>query len=397
VVLITDGAVGNEGRLLRRIAELFPTGQGRRLFVLGVGASLDRRLVERMARAGGGASDALAPGEDASVVLERFGRRVRDGGPVLTGLSLSFEGVKPTDVYPSALPDLFGGQPVTVLGRLPSLQGGKLVLTAATADGRPFRQELALNSAHDTPGLGRLWAKRRIEALMDQIAANRSWEPRLRPQITALALEHGLVSAYTSLVAEDSEVRSEGAPVRVDLPTPTAGADEEATGESLLSDDWAPGGMAAPMPAPPHMSAAAPSPVAPRPSVARRREAEADRAAPKSAPMPAPPHMAPAPHPGPYPEPSPAKRGARGPGLIGAVGGAIAAGLTRMFGGESAPPPATPEPVGPVMNPPAPGSTLEAPDSERSSSRARAESSISCSWWTRRARWAATSIRSRRG
>jgi Ca-activated chloride channel family protein len=347
VVLVTDGAVGNEGRLLRRIAELFPTGQGRRLFVLGVGPSLDRRLIERMARAGGGASDALAPGEDTHTVLERFGRRVRDGGPVLTGLSLSFEGVKPADLYPSALPDLFGGEPVTVLGRLPSLEGGKLVLTAATADGRPFRQELVLQEpAEDTPGLVRLWARRRIEALMDQISADRSCEPRLGPQITALALEHGLVSAYTSLVAEDSEVRSEGPPVRVELP---AAAPADLGGDVLHDEEptmTRAGGGAPGRP----MSMASPSMPAPPPM--------AEHAAR--------PRMAsPAPHAGPMPAPAPS-RAKRGPGLIGAVGGAIAAGFSRMFGGEPTPP----EPVGPVVNPPPPdpqGSplSLEASDSER--------------------------------
>src|SRR5690606_22860502 len=88
VVLVSDVAVGNEGRLLRRVPELL--GPRRRLFVLGLGPSVDRRLAARLARACGGAADTLAAGEDVDATVARFARRVRAGGPVLTGLSLSW-------------------------------------------------------------------------------------------------------------------------------------------------------------------------------------------------------------------------------------------------------------------------------------------------------------------
>lgn len=410
VVLITDGAVGNEGRLLRRISELFPAGNGRRLFVLGVGPSLDRRLIERMARAGGGASDALAPGEDPGTVLERFGRRIRDGGPVLTGLSLSFEGAQPQDIYPSALPDLFGGQPITVLGRIPALSG-KLVLSAATADGRPFRQELVLQPPeHDTAGLGRLWARRRIEALTDEITADRYCEPRLSPQITALALEHGLVSAYTSLVAEDSEVRSDGPPKRVELPETDREdvVEEDEDVDMPLSLDAGSDDIA-PMKAPPEggsarleellggaresRTAATILPAEEGRRLKRELIAEARRsrsaprpmasseAAPTLAGGPPPPGMAPAPlsrsapASAPYPEvTASAARRSKG-GFLGTVTDALSARLGAiggMFGGEATPTPTPPEPVGtPTGSPPQPqaqakpGISLESPDSER--------------------------------
>jgi len=90
VVLVSDVSVGNEARLLRRLPELI--GAGAKLFVLGVGASVDRRLAGRLARAGGGATELVAEGPGERETLARFARRVRDAGPVLTDLTLWWEG-----------------------------------------------------------------------------------------------------------------------------------------------------------------------------------------------------------------------------------------------------------------------------------------------------------------
>ena len=224
VVLVTDGAVGNEGRLLRRAPEIL--GPERRLFVLGLGPSVDRRLAERLARACGGASDHLTPNEDVEPVLARFARRVREGGPVLTGLSVAWEGARPVQVYPSPIPDLFGAEPVRLLGRFDGVGASRLVLTGATADGRCFRQEIDVElpaRSDETPGLERLWAKHRIEACMGHLEREPGDSATVRQEVVSLALRHALVSPYTSLVAEDSEVVGDGEPRRVDVPMPARG------------------------------------------------------------------------------------------------------------------------------------------------------------------------------
>lgn len=215
VVLVTDAAVGNEGLLLRRVPELL--GPATRLFVLGVGPSVDRRLVARLAQAGGGAHDVLLPNEDVEITLTRFARRVREGGPVLTGLSLSWEGAAMADVYPAPLPDLFGGQPVRLLGRFDGTGPTRLVLTGATIDGKPFRQELPVTlprESAETPGLGRLWARHRVEALGARAEREPGQAAALRAEALALALRCSLVGPFTSLVAEDSEVSVQGVRVR---------------------------------------------------------------------------------------------------------------------------------------------------------------------------------------
>jgi Ca-activated chloride channel family protein len=207
VVLMTDAAVGNDGRLLRRAREIL--GETR-LFVLGVGPAVNRYLVDRLARACGGASDVLLPTEDVETVVPRFARRVRQGGPVLKGLKLAWDDALPVDVYPSPIPDLFGGQPVQLLGRFNGSGKTRLVLTGTTAVGDAFRQEVDVDlpeEASQVPGLERLWAKLRIDSRIDRLAREPSEAAEIRMEVLGLALKHALLSPYTSLVAEDSEKR----------------------------------------------------------------------------------------------------------------------------------------------------------------------------------------------
>jgi Ca-activated chloride channel family protein len=218
VVLLTDAAVGNEGRLLRRAPELL--GKDTRLYVLGIGPAVNRYLVEKLARAGGGASDVLLPTEDIETVVPRFARRVRQAGPVLTELRLSWEDALPVDVYPSPIPDLFGGQTVQVIGRFSGSGRSRLVLTGKTATGEPFRQEVDVDlpeESEQAPGLERLWARLRIDSRLERLAREPSEAADIRLEVLGLALKHSLLSPYTALVAEDSEKRVQEPARRVEV------------------------------------------------------------------------------------------------------------------------------------------------------------------------------------
>ncbi|MFK7990759.1 MAG: VIT domain-containing protein [Sandaracinaceae bacterium] len=203
VVLLTDGAVGNEGRVLRRAKELLGA---RRLFVLGCGASPDRRLCARLARACGGTSESLADGDSSPATLSRFARKVRDAGPVLTGLSAHFEGVEVAQIHPASLPDLFGHEPLQLIARYPEGGEGTMVLTGLTSDGSPFRQRVrvTLPERAESPGLTRLWARHEVECLLERAQDAPRAEAKLREEATEMALAHRLVTSLTSLVADDA-------------------------------------------------------------------------------------------------------------------------------------------------------------------------------------------------
>jgi Ca-activated chloride channel family protein len=236
VVLITDGAIGNEVRLFRVLPRLLGDA---RLYVLGVGAAVNRYVVARLARAGRGASDTVMPGEDVELALARFRRRVLQAGPVLTNLSLSWPAGLVADVFPAKLPDLFGGQPLVAVGRYAGEGSTTLTIEGQHAAGGSFRQEVSVElpaRSEDHPGLERLWARRRIDDRTEHLEKHPEDAASVRLEVLGLALRHSLTSPYTSLVAVDSEKppeRPAGEPPRVEVPTAEVAALEDDESEDL--------------------------------------------------------------------------------------------------------------------------------------------------------------------
>src|SRR5690606_6183699 len=103
--------------------------------------------------------------------------------------------------YPAHVPDLYQGEALQVVARLDRLDG---VATVHGLTPQPWSRRLPLSQEKTTPapGIGRLWGRARIESLEDDIRRGGDIES-LRPAIVDVALRHGLVSSYTSLVAVD--------------------------------------------------------------------------------------------------------------------------------------------------------------------------------------------------
>lgn len=268
VVLISDAAVGNEGRLLKELAKILA---GARLMVLGVGPAANRYLIDKLAQRGKGVSD-VAVGEDSTAV-ERFARRVGQAGPVLTQVSVSLTDSAAMDVYPQGQLQLFSGQSLTLTGRFVGSGPARLLITGMTPGGSVYRQELAVQlpeQANEAPGLERLWARRRIEDLSDQLIARPERLSEIRLEVLGLALKHSLMSPYTALVAEDSEQsvdpEAPSRTVEVELARPeerACDASKEAMapppGAGLLRGGGAARPAALPMPSPLAPSFAPPS------------------------------------------------------------------------------------------------------------------------------------------
>ncbi len=199
VVFITDGAVGDEDRLfdfIRRHAG------ASRLFTVGIGSAPNSHFMRKAAGFGRGTFTHIGrPGE----VSERMGELLRKlESPQLTHLELTTrDGAAPVRVLPERIPDLYRGEPLLLAlhwtGAAPVIEvRGRLA-------GRPWSQTLALGQARAGAGIGVLWARRRIEALMDAHRASRDGTVRdeLRRAVVEVALAHHLASPFTSLVAVD--------------------------------------------------------------------------------------------------------------------------------------------------------------------------------------------------
>jgi len=216
VVFITDGSVGNEAEVFRFLeAQL----AGRRLFTVGIGSAPNQYFLRSAARFGRGTFTSVASAAEVASRMNELWTKLST--PVMSQLGLDFPGDAQAETWPERVPDLYRGEPLVVVAKLDAQASSariygrrlgqpfaaELPLLAATAQASlmPGAQPGAL-AAHKESGIHRLWARRKIEALMDRMVLAQS-EEQLRPEVTQLALEHHLLSKYTSLVAVD-RVRS---------------------------------------------------------------------------------------------------------------------------------------------------------------------------------------------
>ena len=228
VLFITDGYIGYEHKVLRYLREF---GKGSNIFALGIGSSVNRFLIDGMARIGGGRPYYLLNQEQASAKVEKIFSTITT--PSLTHIDLEWHGVTVSDLSPRSIPDLFGGRPVVLTGRFAGSGEGAVTVHGRLA-GKPFHRKIkvilpAANTQRNE-AVAYLWARRRIANQMDLYATEESKQPAIQKAVTKTALAYNLMSRFTSLVAVDERVRNlQGDPVRVNQPVPLpAGVSEHA-------------------------------------------------------------------------------------------------------------------------------------------------------------------------
>ncbi len=203
IVFITDGAVGNESRLFETLAR----GLGRsRLFTVGIGSAPSSYFMRRAARHGRGSFTYVGRtdevGERMGDLLEKLER------PLLRDVEVRW--ADPAEAWPERVADLYAGEPVLVTARLPRASG-EVRVSGHDGEGA-WSVRAALDAPRDGLGIHRLWARRRIESLMDGLASGAD-ASAVRAEVVELALRHHLVSKWTSLVAvERTPARPRGAP-----------------------------------------------------------------------------------------------------------------------------------------------------------------------------------------
>jgi Ca-activated chloride channel family protein len=229
VVVVTDGYVTVEREAFELVRRNLSKAN---LFAFGIGSSVNRHLMEGLARAGMGEPFVVTDPLQAPEQAARFRRMVES--PVLTNVKATFAGLEVYDVEPTALPDVLGERPVIVFGKWRGEPKGRVVIEGQSAEGL-YRQELKIDAQtrQDAAALRNLWARHRIASLNDQEALEGG--DAFRQRITELGLRYSLLTQYTSFIAVDKVVRN-AAPqntASVDQPQPLPkGVSELAVGQS---------------------------------------------------------------------------------------------------------------------------------------------------------------------
>lgn len=216
VIVVTDGYVTVENEVFALIRRNLGNSN---VFAFGIGSSVNRHLIEGIARAGQGEPFIVTKPELAAAQAERL-RRMIDA-PVLTSLRARFEGLEVYDVEPASLeslPDVLGGRPVVIQGKWRGEPRGQLVLDGFAATGSHVDVVPVAAPQPEATALRHLWARSRIQQLSDQEALEGG--SGQREAITSLGLRYSLLTQYTSFIAVDEIVRTSEAAVPVDQPLP---------------------------------------------------------------------------------------------------------------------------------------------------------------------------------
>jgi Ca-activated chloride channel family protein len=256
IAFLTDGFIGNEDEILADVQNKLGAS---RIFGFGVGSSPNRYLLDGVAAIGKGAVAYLGLHDDARAIMDQYFQRISH--PALTDITVDWSGptglqpkpggayqsnseVQVSDAYPRQIPDLFVGRPVILTGRFRGPLGaapiritGKLGNQMRTFDvnargittptpkvrrsGNPVVLASSEEPAASRAGLPAVWARLKIADL--SVSAlnepHRDWPSAIR----SVALEYGLLSAYTAFVAVDSSARTagdHGTTVTVPVPVP---------------------------------------------------------------------------------------------------------------------------------------------------------------------------------
>ena len=232
VVLVTDGYIDAEADVFDYIRE---QRDDINVFAFGIGSSVNRLLIEGVARAGLGEPFIVTGPEEAPAAASRLRRYI--DSPVLTGIDVKFQGFDAYDVEPGTVPDLFASRPIVVYGKWRGSLAGSIEISGNTGRG-PYQASMPVSPANldaSHAALRHLWARNRIAELSD--FGSRAPDEERVAAITSLGLTYGLLTRYTSFIAVQEIVRTtdSGDDVEQPLPLP-AGVSDLAVGVTSGSE-----------------------------------------------------------------------------------------------------------------------------------------------------------------
>jgi len=227
-IFLTDGYVGND---LGIVAAVRANAGTTRVFSFGIGNSVNRWLLDEMARAGRGESEFVTLEASADEAVERLTRRIQT--PVLADVSVAFEGFQATAVTPSLVPDLFDTKPIVVHARYAQAGSGTVIVRGRTGAG-PWERRIPVQLAGAGSGnasdmLPSLWARSQVDDALAPVLKELEQDAvqaDVRRRVTSLGEGWQVMTPFTSFVAiEKARVTVGGrallVPVPIELPQGT--------------------------------------------------------------------------------------------------------------------------------------------------------------------------------
>ncbi len=212
--IVTDGYISVEQKTFDLMRENLGEAN---MFTFGIGSSVNRYLLEGMARIGLGEPFVITKQDDAAKEAEKFMKYIES--PVMTDIKLEYDGFLAYDVEPVSIPDVLADRPILVYGKYEGHASGGIIVSGVS--GIKYHVNIPLNKfAVHTKGnaLKYLWARNKISILDDY--AGLTHAQGNEDAITELGLKYNLLTKHTSFVAVDYQKRNDGELVTVKQPLP---------------------------------------------------------------------------------------------------------------------------------------------------------------------------------
>jgi len=199
IVFITDGAVGNEFELM----QLLNAAQGGfRLYTVGIGAAPNGYFMKKAAQFGRGSYVFIQNQHDVQRKMTNFMTKISQ--PAITNIELVLDNQvhQQVEVYPKNIPDLYFGEPLQISLKT-QFPISSVQLTGETVT-TPWYQQLVVDDSRQAKGISSLWARRKIESLLDTLVTGADKEI-VKSQVTSTSLNHQIISPYTSFIAVEKQ------------------------------------------------------------------------------------------------------------------------------------------------------------------------------------------------
>jgi Ca-activated chloride channel family protein len=230
ILFLTDGEPTNgetrPASILQNVAAASRSGV--RIFAFGVGAELNRGLLEDLAEGSHGVAEFVSDQENIEEKVSRLQKKIAT--PVISELAIDWGQAEVSAVYPKSPGDLFAGTQLMIMGRYKKAGTFDVTLTGLAGSRKvELKQKVTFPERIDiAPALPYLWAMRKIASLLDDVRRN-GQNSETVAQVVALSKQYRIATPYTSFLVLESESAYDQAGIdrkgnSYKPPTPTAQA-----------------------------------------------------------------------------------------------------------------------------------------------------------------------------
>jgi Ca-activated chloride channel homolog len=227
ILFLTDGlpTVGekNEAKIAANAKQ--NNKRRARMINFGVGYDVNSRLLDRLSRENYGQSEYVRPDEDIESHVSRVYNKM--GAPVMTNVAVKvdIEGSSSQSggvsrVYPKEVYDLFAGEQIVMVGRYKRDGDAKITITGKVGGKEQkfdFPAKFVEKSRDQSLSfVEKLWAMRRIGEIIDEIDL-KGKNDELVKELVGLSTKHGIITPYTSFLADETSTVRELADTRLHL------------------------------------------------------------------------------------------------------------------------------------------------------------------------------------